>query len=87
MDKNNIHKIGSPINATSKDLHIINVTTNHMDKIKYKEIEELLKSIPEMHHSIIEKAVQERKYELLGVTIVMALHQAAQDNITKALYP
>jgi len=85
--ENKIHQIGSPVNHLSKDLHIIDVTNKHLGNIKFEEIEELLKSIPKIHHSVIENAVQNRSYELLGVTIVMAISQLAQANIKKALYP
>lgn len=88
---NKIVSFGSPRqcgkSGASKDIHIMQATNTYMDKIKYKDISELLKSIPEIHHDIIEKAVRESSYELLGVTIVMALFEAAQDNIKKALYP
>ena len=84
--ENNIHHINVS-KLSPKQKHIVDVTTKHMENIKYEEIMELLKSIPEVHHANIEDAIQNRKFELLGVTIVMALFQISEDNITKALYP
>ena len=81
---NKIHYIDG---VSPKQKHIVDVTTNHMNNIKYKQIKELLNEIPEVHHSTIEDAVRNRKFELLGITIVMALFQSSEDNITKALYP
>ena len=85
--ENNIHDLKSGASHTTKDLHIIEVTNKHLGKIKFEEIAELLKSIPEIHHPVIEQAVRDRNFELLGVTIVMAISQSAQENIKKALYP
>lgn len=91
MENNKIHYIGINIANSKreelKDLNIIDATSKHMEVITYREIEELLKSIPEIHHSVIEQAIQNRNYELLGVTIVMAISQQAQKNITEAIYP
>lgn len=83
--ENNIHDLNS--GQTTKDLHIIEVTNKHLGNIKFEEIEQLLKSIPKIHHSVIENAVHNRNYELLGVTIIMAISQLAQANIKNAIYP
>jgi len=85
--ENKIHDLKSGANYTTKDLHIIEVTNKHLGNIKFEEIEVLLRLIPKVHHSVIENAVQNRNYELLGVTIVMAISQIVQRNTKEALYP
>lgn len=87
MTDKKIHYLGSEKPFDSKDIHIAKVTNKHIGNIKFEEIAEFLKTIPEIHHPVIEQAVKDRNYELLGATIIMAIYQLAQENITKALYP
>ena len=87
MENNNVHNIDATKTYLTRERLLAEETNRQIGNIKFEEVEKLLQAIPKIHHSIIEQAVRDRNYQLLGVTVAIALSQSLQSNIKKALFP
>ena len=66
--------------------HIIDMTEAKIGKIKFNEIKESVKEIPNIHEEDLEKAVHSRNVEDIGRIVLMGIYQVEQDKIKKAVY-